>query len=331
MKKLLIKLITPITRMSTNFYKVAFGVAFSMAWARAMYAIWNKPSYLTFIWFYLGIGSMLLKWVFFEIIDRLRVNVTVKSVKKELEEADIRVQQTTAVTYQEEAYQARQTIESHISLEESIKRLEDEVSFLTDMVGTAIQRSLESLQNKDITLARHTIRDDKKVDQKEFAIRKYCMEVIETGFSGGSNLYKIVAILGIITELERIGDYAEGIAGITLMIGNEPSMEVPANISRMADKGLAMLQGSIQSFIKSDIERAASICQMDDEIDAMYDDTFRELIFFMVQDSSAITKATRLIWAAHNLERFADRVTNICEWVPFSITGDMQDIGASKY
>jgi phosphate transport system protein len=328
MKKLIIK----INRLSTNVYKVVFGVAFSMVWARVMYAIWNQPTYLTFIWFYLGLGSMLLKWVFFEIIDRIRAKATVKLVQKELAEADIRVQQSTAYISQEGAYQKQETtISPNISLEERMKRLEEEVLLLADMVGTAIQRSQESLQNKDITLARRTIQDDKKVDQKEFAIRKNCMDIIGTDSIKGKNSYKIVATLGIITELERIGDYAEGIARITLMIGNEPAIELPANISRMADKGLVMLRESIKSFVESDIEKAIHICQMDDDMDAMYDDTFRELIFFMVKDSSAITRATRLIWVAHNLERLADRVTNICEWIPFSITGEIEDIGASKY
>ncbi len=323
-------MILRIAGLGANLHKVIFGVAFSLLWARVMYAIWNQPSYLTFIWFYLGLGSMLLKWIFFEIIDRLRVKIKMKSVQKELEEADIRVQQSIAGSYQEES-KGQETMLSPISMEEKMNRLEIEVSLLADMVGTAIQRSMESLQNKDITLANSTIQDEKDVDRKEFAIRNNCIEIIKTSLSRDKHLYKIVAILGIITELERIGDYAEGIARITLMIGNEPSMELPANISRMAAKGLTMLRGGIQSFIENDIEKAIHICKLDDEIDVMYDDTFRELILFMVRDSSTITKATRLIWAAHNLERFADRVTNICEWVPFSVSGEMKDIGASKY
>lgn len=331
MKKFIKRLTIIIERLGTNFYKVIVGVAFSMAWARVMYAIWNQPSYLTFIWFYLGLGSMLLKWVFFEIIDKFRTKATVKSVQKELEEADIRIQQATIGISQEKDYQRMEAIVSQSSLGEKMKMLEGEVLLLADMVGIAIQKAQESLQNKDITLAMQTIQDDKKVDQKEFAIRKDCMNIIGDGFLKNNNLYKVVATLGIITELERIGDYAEGIAKISLMIGKEPSIELPANISRMSDKGLEMLRESMQSFIKEDIEKAIYICQMDEEMDSMYDDTFRELILFMIQDSSGIAKATRLVWVAHNLERFADRVTNICEWVPFSITGEIQDIGSSKY
>jgi phosphate transport system protein len=190
---------------------------------------------------------------------------------------------------------------------------------------------MDSLRYKDIELAREVVQEEQKIDQKEFDIRYSCMEVIEKGLLGRKNLYRIIATLGVITELERIGDYAEGIAKISLMFGDEPALKLPKNIVEMTDKGLSMLRESVQSFIESDVDEAQHICQMDNEIDTLYSDTFCELILMMVQESSTITRATRLVWVAHNLERLADRVTNICEWTPYSVTGEKRHIGSSSY
>jgi phosphate transport system protein len=138
-------------------------------------------------------------------------------------------------------------------------------------------------------------------------------------------------VLNIITEIERIGDYAEGIAKITIMIGDEPPLKPFVDIPRMADLTVDMLHRSLAAFISHDAEAARIISAEDDIIDQIYDQIFRELLTFMVEDPKTITRATRLIWVAHDLERSADRVTNICERVVFVETGKMEEIGASKY
>jgi len=205
--------------LSTNFYKVVFGVAFSLLWARIMYAIWEQPSYLTFIWFYLGVGSLLLKWVFFEIIDRIRIRITMRSVQRELEEADTRVEESIADI--EDETETSQPLEVQPpGLYEMMVRVEGEVLSMAAMVESAVLRSMDSLRYKDIELAREVVQEEQKIDQKEFDIRYSCMEVIEKGLLGRKNLYRIIATLGVITELERIGDYAEGIAKISLMFGD---------------------------------------------------------------------------------------------------------------
>ena len=147
----------------------------------------------------------------------------------------------------------------------------------------------------------------------------------------GALIGTIVGVLIITSEVERIGDYAEGIAKITVLIGDEPPLKPLVDIPRMAEKTNDMLRRSLQALINRDAVAARQIISEDDEIDNLYDQVFRELLTFMLEDPKTIARATRLIWAAHNLERSADRVTNICERVVFIVTGKMEEIGASKY
>jgi phosphate transport system protein len=146
-----------------------------------------------------------------------------------------------------------------------------------------------------------------------------------------SDLRIIVSVLFVTSELERIGDHAEGIASIALMIGDEPPLKPLIDIPRMAEKTKDMLRRSLAAFVNRDAEAARQIVVEDDEVDGLYDQVFRELLTFMAEDPKTITRATRLLWVGHNLERSADRVTNICERTVFIVTGKMEEIGASKY
>jgi phosphate transport system protein len=157
------------------------------------------------------------------------------------------------------------------------------------------------------------------------------MELIATQQPMATDLRIIMSVVNVITELERIGDYAEGIAKIVIMIGDEPPLKPLVTIPRMAEKTIDMLHRSLEAFTKHDAETARKIATEDDEVDHLYNDLYRVLISFMLEDPKTITRATRLIWVAHDLERSADRVTNICERVVFTVTGKMEEIGASKY
>ncbi len=212
-----------------------------------------------------------------------------------------------------------------------LKELQDEVLALGSMVDKAISRAMEALKKRDLELARQVIADDEKINQKRFDTEEKCIELIVTQQPVASDLRVIVAVLNIIVELERIGDHAEGIASIVLMIGDEPPLKPLVDLPRMAEKTRDMLQRSLGAFIKRDVEAARKISGEDDEVDSLYDQVFRELLTFMMNDPRTILRATRLIWVAHNLERSADRVTNICERVVFAVTGKMEEIGASKY
>jgi phosphate transport system protein len=212
-----------------------------------------------------------------------------------------------------------------------LREIQDDILAMGSMVSKAILRSIDALKTRDIEMARLLIADDQKVNQKRFEIEEKCIELIATQQPMASDLRTIVAVLNIITELERIGDYAVGIARIVILIGNEPPLKPLIDIPRMAEKTVDMLSRSLDAFINRDPDAARKISAEDDLIDNLYDQVYRELLIFMMEDPKTITRATRLMWVAHNLERGADRVTNICERAVFLITGKMEEIGASKY
>jgi phosphate transport system protein len=222
-------------------------------------------------------------------------------------------------------------MEIRTAFHKKLREIQDEILAMGSMVGKATLRSIDALKNRDLELARQIISGDKKVNQKRFEIEERCIELIATQQPMASDLRIIVAVLNIVTELERIGDHAEGIARIAIMIGDEPPLKPLIDIPRMAEQMVDMLRRSLDAFINRDDEAARKISAEDDTIDQLYDQVFRELLTFMAEDPRTITRATRLIWVAHNLERSADRVTNICERVVFVVTGKMEEIGASKY
>ena len=217
------------------------------------------------------------------------------------------------------------------SFNRHLQELQDDVLVLGSMVGKAIERSMEALKKRDLELARQVIADDKIINQKRFDIEEKCIELIITQQPMASDLRIIVAVLNIIVDLERIGDHAEGNAKIAVMIGDEPPLKPLVDLPRMAQKTEEMLRRSLDAFVGHDAEAARKISDEDDEVDHLYDQVFRELLTFMAEDSKTITRATSLIWVAHNLERSADRVTNICERVIYVVTGKMTEMGVSKY
>jgi phosphate transport system protein len=212
-----------------------------------------------------------------------------------------------------------------------LRIIQDSVLAMGSMVAKALLRSVDALKNRDLEAAHQTISEDQMINQKRFEIEEKCVALIATQQPMASDLRAIIAILNITTEIERIGDYGMGIARIVIMIGDEPPLKPLVDIPRMADKTVDMLRGALDAFINRDAEAARKIATMDDQIDLLYDQVFRELLIFMAEDPKTITRATRLMWTAHNLERAADRVTNICERVVFVVTGRMEEIGASMY
>jgi len=212
-----------------------------------------------------------------------------------------------------------------------LREIQDDILAMGSMVGKAILRAIDALKNRDLELAHQIIADDQKVNGKRFEIEEKCTELIATQQPMASDLRIIIAILNITTEIERIGDYATGIARIVIMIGDEPPLKPLIDIPRMAEQTVDMLRRSLDAFINRNAEAAKTVALEDDLVDNLYDQVFRELLIFMAQDPKTITRATRLMWTAHNLERAADRVTNICERVVFIVTGKMEEIGASKY
>jgi phosphate transport system protein len=212
-----------------------------------------------------------------------------------------------------------------------LRQIQGEILAMGDIVEKAIDQSVEALKNRDLDMANRIIKDDQNINRKRYEIEEKCIQLIATQQPMAGDLRNIICILNILTELERIGDYAEGIAKIVLMIGDEPPLKPLIDIPRMAEKTTDMLHRSLDALVNHNAEAARQIATEDDEVDGLYSQIFRELLTFMAEDPRTITRATRLIWVAHNLERAADRVTNICERVVFFVTGKMEEIGASKY
>lgn len=213
----------------------------------------------------------------------------------------------------------------------SLKDLENELLVMGGLVAKAAKDSIEALQKRDFEASKRIIKDDLIINNKRFEIEERCLQMIATQQPMAIDLRTIAAILSIITDLERIGDHAEGNAKINLMIGNEPLVKPLTDVPRMSEKGLSMLDRGLKAFINRDAKIARAICEEDDEVDALYDQIYRELLLVMIENPKKIEGATYLIWLAHNLERIADRVTNIAERVVFMVTGKMEEVNVSKY
>jgi phosphate transport system protein len=209
--------------------------------------------------------------------------------------------------------------------------LEREVTQMGEMVIDAIHRSVEALQNLDAKAARQVVENDAQVNRKRWALEDRCVDLIATQQPVASDLREIIATLSIVRDLERIGDYAEGIGKIVLLHGNEPLVKPLANIPAMAQKAVDMLRRSLEAFVKRDAKAARAVCNEDDEVDRLYDRVYHDLLGLMIKDPSVITRATYLIWAAHNVERIADRATNISESVVYLVTGIPTELNVSRY
>jgi phosphate transport system protein len=222
-------------------------------------------------------------------------------------------------------------MEKTAGFSKGLKEIQDKLLAMGDMVTKEIHKSIEALKARDLKSAHHIIADDALIDQQRFTIEDKCIELMGISKLTINERRAIVAVLSISTELERIGDYAEGIAKIVVMIGDEPPLKPLIDIPRMAELTIEMIDKSLKSFVDRDVKLARYVVTMDNMVDGLYDQVFRELLTFMMIDPKTINRATRLIWVAHNLERAADRVTNICERVVFTATGKMEDLEVSKY
>ncbi len=217
------------------------------------------------------------------------------------------------------------------AFERQLLAVQEDMLVMAGMVETAIERGVEALKTRNVNLAQQIIEDDLKINRKRYETEDKCLELIATQQPLASDLRTIVSVLHITVDLERMGDHAEGIAKIALMLADEPPLKPYIDIPRMAQVGIEMLMGSLEAFKDRDPARARAICDQDDEVDALYEQVYRELLTFMITDPRTIQRATYLIWTAHNLERIADRVTNICERVIYLVEGHIEELNVSKY
>ena len=202
---------------------------------------------------------------------------------------------------------------------------------MAEIVDKATGRAVDALKRRDLAESQQVVREDDYIDQKRYEIEERCIDLIATQQPMARDLRTIIALLHITVELERMGDYAEGISKISLMMGEDPPLKPLIDIPRMAERATQMLRDSMDALVSRDVIKANQVLQDDDEVDALYDQVYRELLLFMIQDPHTIQKATYLLWTAHDLERIADRATNIGERVIFLVTGKMVEAGTSRY
>lgn len=211
-----------------------------------------------------------------------------------------------------------------------LEQIQDDILVMGGLVAEAIGRSVASLKEGDVEMAERVILGDDEINRRRFRIEEDCIEIIATQQPLACDLRTIICALSIIPELERIGDYAVGTARIVTMNGDGSPLAPPDDMLRTSEKAIDMLRRSLIAFVEGDCDAARQIAADDDEVDRLHDDVVRELLTDMINDPTTIARATHLMWAAHNLERSADRVTNICERVIYLSTGTMEEIRGSR-
>ena len=216
------------------------------------------------------------------------------------------------------------------TFEQELQRLQDEVLVLGSMVEEAITDSIAALKQRDKVASRRLIAQDRLINKKRFDIESDALMLIATQQPMAGDLRTLAAVLDIASEMERIGDYAKGIAKINLMIGQEPLIKPLVDLPAMAAKARDMLHRALDAFARRDADLARAIPAEDDQVDALYNQVYRELITLILEEPHRIGQANYLLWAAHNLERAADRVTNICERVIFTVTGKMMELDVEE-
>ena len=215
------------------------------------------------------------------------------------------------------------------TFESEMQQVKDEILVLGSMVETAILDSVEALKKRDIKEAEKILAADRDINKKRFDIESQLMILIATQQPMAHDLRLLASSMEIISELERMGDYAKGIANINIRMGDQPLLKPLIDVPRMAQKDVDMLHRALTAFVEEDIESAKKIPLEDDEVDALYNQVYRELMTFVIADPKTMERANWLLWVAHNLERVADRVTNICERTIFIATGELVEISAS--
>lgn len=219
---------------------------------------------------------------------------------------------------------------TRIEYEQQIQELTDLVVNMASMVDKAIARAIEALRVQNVELAKAVRKGDKEINQLQRQGEDMVITIIALQGPMAGDLRRIASTMSILSNLERMGDYAAGIAKIVVETSDEEMLKPLVDIPRMGDVAREMLKDSVTAFIEQDPDLARSISVRDDEVDDLYDQVFRELLTYMMADTSAINRATHLLWAAHNVERIADRVTNICERVVFTVTGDFEELDGGR-
>lgn len=215
------------------------------------------------------------------------------------------------------------------SFDRQLQKIRDEVLLLGSMVEQAMQKAISALKSRDINMASELRDDDLLINEKRYAIENAVLILIATQQPIGHDLRMLAAILEVTTELERMGDYAKGIAKVVILLADRPFPVPMREITKMATLGVGMLHRALTAFMDCDVHLARAIPQDDDQVDALYNHVYHAVISSAISNPQLIDQANLLIWVAHNLERMADRVTNICERTVFTATGELLEMDST--
>jgi phosphate transport system protein len=210
--------------------------------------------------------------------------------------------------------------------DQQLRGLQDDLLRLSSLVESAVARSITALQQQDVEAARQIIAEDDIIDRRQYALEDKALLLIARQAPMAADLRMISAVISIASELERIGDYAEGIAKIAIRGANEPLLKPLTFIPEMAEKALLMLRESMDAFVNRDVAGARQLAHQDTEVDNLTTKLQNDLLSFMIRDPKNIERALHLIFVAHNLERVADRTTNIAERLTFLVTGEIVEL-----
>ncbi len=212
------------------------------------------------------------------------------------------------------------------TFDRELQDLQDKVIFLGNQVSKMIIDSVQYLKVRDLEGSRQVIEIDRQVNEQRYAIEEEVLTLIALRQPAAVDLRILAAILEIAGELERIGDYAKGVGKINLLIGEENLIKPIIDLETMAQKVQFMLNRALVAFISRDIKTAREIPNEDDEVDALYYQVYCELSALTLARPSRLEQSNYLLWAAHDLERAADRVINLCERIIFTVTGKFEEI-----
>lgn len=215
-------------------------------------------------------------------------------------------------------------------LDAELGSLEQDLLKMGQRVEQAIRLAVQALAQQDADLAQRVVETDVEINQMQRNLEERCYVLIATQQPAAIDLRIILSVVGIATDLERMGDHAEGIAKLAVVLSREPLVKPLIDIPRMMEIACDMLRRELEAFVDRDAVAAQEVAAADNDVDALYDQVFRELLVFMMNDPRTIRRATYLLWVAHNLERVADRATNIGERVLFLVTGQVEELNPKR-
>ena len=222
------------------------------------------------------------------------------------------------------------SMKTRTAFDRELQKLRDDIVRLSYLAESAIKRSIQSLKEQNVDLARQVIADDHKLNDLRFEVENACYRILALQQPAARDLRSVVTAIHIVVELERIGDHAEGMAKASIELAQESPLKPLIDVPRMADIAIEMLHDGLDAYLNWDAEKATATALRDGEVDQLDRQVAHELITYMLQDPRNITRAMNLQWVSHSLERIADRVTNICERVIFMVTGEISEFSDSE-